>query len=461
MKRIVNFVLLWMALLAFFSCKKESQSQGNVPVVKLREDKLRVSRTNVRMVAELTEFDGLEIIDKGFVYGMEELLQDTVICDNNPPYFFTTVSGLQENTTYYYRAFASNSVGVGWTETMSFVTEYNDLPTVETKDVVVTDNSARIEGRVIDDGGSSILAYGVCWGMGPNPTIDDSLVFGSTVMGVFTCIISGLDCGIPYYVRTYATNNKGTVYGEQREFSIERMPITVNNVDFNMVWVQGGTFRMGAQQDNPNEDNYDEEAYYDESPVHEVTLDSYYIGETEVTQQLWKAVMGSNPSYWKYNFNPVEQVSWDDIVNEFLPRLNALTGYEFRLPTEAEWEYAARGGGKSRDYKYSGSNNIDAVAYYYENSFRQPHVVKQKQPNELGLYDMSGNVCEWCCDWYGDYENIPSSNPQGPASGRYRVHRGGSCISEVGRLCGTTSRDCNVCQLSKQWIGFRLVLSSE
>lgn len=180
----------------------------------------------------------------------------------------------------------------------------------------------------------------------------------------------------------------------------------------NMVYVAGGTFQMGSASGNP---------------VPSVTLSGFYIGRYEVTQEQWQAVMGSNPSGFKGAKRPVEHVSWDD-CQEFIRKLNQLTGKNFRLPTEAEWEYAARGGNKSRGYIYSGSNVIGDVAWYGENSGRQTHNVGTKAPNELGLYDMSGNVLEWCQDWYDSsyYSNSPQTNPTGPSSGSIRVLRGGS-----------------------------------
>jgi len=194
---------------------------------------------------------------------------------------------------------------------------------------------------------------------------------------------------------------------------------TVGNVTFKMVWVEGGTFTMGCTPEQGDD------CWSVESPAHSVTLDGYYIGETEVTQALWTAVMGSNPSYHKGNNLPVEQVSWVD-AQDFIKRLSQLTGCTFSLPTEAEWEYAARGGSKSRGYKYAGSNGIDAVAWYTDNSGSSTHPLAQKAANELGLYDMSGNVWEWCSDWYGGYSSGAQRNPTGPGSGSSRVLRGGS-----------------------------------
>lgn len=193
---------------------------------------------------------------------------------------------------------------------------------------------------------------------------------------------------------------------------------TVNGVKFTMVPVEGGTFTMGATSEQGSD------ALDAEYPAHQVTLSDYYIGQTEVTQALWKVVVGSNPSCHKGDNLPVEQVSWDDCL-VFIQKLNQLTGKQFRLSTEAEWEYAARGGRKSRGYKYAGGNNIGSVAWYCDNSGTGTHPVAAKQANELGIYDMSGNVWEWCSDRYGDYQSSSQSDPQGPSSGSVRVGRGG------------------------------------
>jgi formylglycine-generating enzyme required for sulfatase activity len=194
---------------------------------------------------------------------------------------------------------------------------------------------------------------------------------------------------------------------------------TVNGVSFKMVWVAGGTFQMGATEEQGND------AYDREKPVHRVTLSGFSIGETEVTQELWEAVMGSNPSYFTGDSQlPVEQVSWDD-CQAFIQALNTLTGRSFRLPTEAEWEFAARGGNLSQGYKYAGSNSIGDVAWYMDNSSDVTHPVGTKAPNELGLYDMSGNVFEWCQDWFGSYDSVAQTDPTGPSSGSGRVRRGG------------------------------------
>ena len=226
---------------------------------------------------------------------------------------------------------------------------------------------------------------------------------------------------------------------------------TVNGVSFEMVRVEGGTFRMGATSEQ-EADDWDRE-----KPVHSVTLSSYYIGKTEVTQALWKAVMGSNPSYFKSDNQPVENVSWND-CHEFIRKLNALTGQNFRLPTEAEWEFACRGGNNSRGYKYSGSNNLGSVAWYDGNSGNKTHPVGTKAPNELGIYDMSGNVWEWCADWYGDYSSGAQTNPTGPYGGSNRVYRGGSWNYDVGR-CRSSNRDFYYPWIRDIILGLRLALS--
>ena len=224
-----------------------------------------------------------------------------------------------------------------------------------------------------------------------------------------------------------------------------------NGISIDMVKVEAGTFMMGATSEM--KDPYD-----DEKPVHQVTLtNDYYMGKYEVTQALWQAVMGSNPSNFKGDNLPVEEVSWND-CQEFISKLNSLTGRKFRLPTEAEWEYAARGGKKSRSYQYSGSSNISDVAWYDGNSVNKTHPVGTKQANELGIYDMTGNVWEWCSDWYGFYSSSSQTNPTGADSGSGRVCRGGSWYGNA-RYCRLSFRDCTPPDCRGYNLGLRLALS--
>ena len=272
-----------------------------------------------------------------------------------------------------------------------------------------------------------------------------------------------------------------------------------DGISIDMVRVKAGTFTMGATAEMKN-------PYDDEKPTHRVTLtNDYYIGKYEVTQALWQAVMGNNPSKFKGDNLPVEQVSWND-CQEFISKLNRITGKLFRLPTEAEWEYAARGGKKSRGYQYSGSNNLSDVAWYDDNSVikihavgtKQPnklgiymrgnvwewcqdrydkyssnlldvawyddnsgsktHAVGTKQPNELGIYDMSGNVWEWCQDRYDKYSSFSQVNPTGANSGFDRVFRGGSCIGYAWP-CRSSCRKYDSPDFRNNNLGLRLVLS--
>ena len=208
---------------------------------------------------------------------------------------------------------------------------------------------------------------------------------------------------------------------------------TVNGVSFKMIKVEGGTFTMGDEDDNIEA--------FNSQPAHPVTLSTFLIGQTEVTQELWEAVLGRKPSIDRGDKQPVESVSYYDCMN-FLMKLNELTGMHFRLPFEAEWEYAARGGNLSKGFLYSGSNDPLEVAWYYDNSGNpvpRHKPVAKKSPNELGIYDMSGNVFEWCMDWYENYSSESQTNPTGPNSGTKHVIRGGSYNSNI-VLCRVTSR---------------------
>lgn len=244
--------------------------------------------------------------------------------------------------------------------------------------------------------------------------------------------------------------------------SASAQTFTANGVSFMMIRVDGGTFTMGATSEQGSD------ADSDEKPTHRVTLSGYYIGETEVTQALWEAVMGTSVSDQRDKANkgwslrgvgsnyPMYYISWDE-CQEFIRKLNVLTGKSFRLPTEAEWEYAARGGNQSQGYKYSGSNTLGDVAWYDDNSGDETHPVKTKSSNELGVYDMSGNVWEWCADWYGSYNSSAQTNPTGAASGSFRVFRGGSWSSDAG-LCRVTLRSWSAPGSRGGNLGLRLAL---
>jgi formylglycine-generating enzyme required for sulfatase activity len=225
-------------------------------------------------------------------------------------------------------------------------------------------------------------------------------------------------------------------------------------LQFDMVKVRGGTFTMGCTGEQGSD------CYDWEKPAHQVTVSEFYIGRYEVTQREWRQVIGSDPPGLRFkgcDNCPVEGVSWEDI-QQFLSKLNAMTGKTYRLPTEAEWEYAARGGALSRGYKYSGSNSLDAVAWHDGNSGDKTRPVGQKQANELGLYDMNGNVWEWCQDWYGPYAAGAQTNPKGPSRAANRIIRGGSWNSGA-RYCRNTYRNISNPPSFRSFnLGFRLVL---
>lgn len=223
-----------------------------------------------------------------------------------------------------------------------------------------------------------------------------------------------------------------------------------DGISIDMVRVEAGTFTMGATPEMESPFDW-------EKPTHQVTLtNDYYIGKYEVIQALWQAVMGKNPSKFKGDNLPVEQVSWDD-CQEFISKLNKMTGKKFRLPTEAEWEYAARGGNKSRGYQYSGSNNLSDVAWYEDNSGKKTHAVGSKQSNELGIYDMSGNVSEWCQDRWGYYSSSSQTNPIGANSESLRVRRGGYWGDYAG--CRSSCRFSTALGRRFMTLGLRLILS--
>ena len=419
-----------------------------------------ITYTTAKCGGEVTEGD-YTVTARGVCWstGDNPTIDDSHTVDGGGAGSFTSnITGLTENTTYYVRAYATSSAGTAYGETRTFVTTAYILPTVTTSDVNnITYTTAKCGGEVTE-GDYTVTARGVCWSTGDNPTIDDSHTVDGGGAGSFTSNITGLTENTKYYVRAYAISSAGTAYGETKTFETFKtiLSLTVNGVSFEMVYVEGGTFDMGATSEQGSD------AYDSEKPVHSVTLSGYYIGRCEVTQELWLAVMGSWPgtapsnSYGVGANYPAYYISWNG-CQEFVAELNRLTGMTFRLPTEAEWEYAARGGNQSSHYKYSGSNNIFDVAWHDGNSGDKTHAVGTKTANELGIYDMSGNVREWCSDWYGGYSAGSQTNPQGPSSGSNRVLRGGGWRFNA-RGCRVSSRGSSAPDGSSHHYGLRLVL---
>lgn len=229
--------------------------------------------------------------------------------------------------------------------------------------------------------------------------------------------------------------------------------VWVKGIPIVLVKVEKGTFKMGAT------DEQSVAAQKDERPAHSVTIHTFFIAQTEVTQELWQTIMDNNPSMVVGSNRPVHNVSWYD-CQEFLLQLNAVSGKKFRLATEAEWEYAARGGNRSKAFKFAGGNNVEKLAWNSESEGTELHFVRTKQPNELGLYDMSGNVMEWCNDLYGEYSSKAETDPRGAVYGERRVLRGGSWQTPRGN-CRVSSRHCDIPYDRREDYGLRLVLDEE
>lgn len=329
------------------------------------------------------------------------------------------------------------------------------VPVVTTADFSeLTAESAIVGGEVTEDGGADVTARGVVYSEVAGPTLEVSaLTQDGEGVGVFESKLADLKSSTTYYYRAYATNEAGTAYGEEKSFTTplaETVSFDLNGVALDMVLVEPGTFKMGKPD---SEDRYPGEY---EKPVHNVTLTkSYYIGKFEVTQAQWIAVMGSNPSAIIGDNLPVHMINYSMCL-QFIDALNTLTGKKFSMPTEAQWEYAARGGSKSQGYIYSGSNTLSEVGYsaettaYVGKDFVQP--CGELKPNELGIYDMSGNVQEWVSDYFymTGYEAGDQTDPTGPAEPssqlQERVVRGGSGVVEesfctVYKRVGTTYSD--------------------
>ena len=327
----------------------------------------------------------------------------------------------------------------------------------------ITNTTATANINISNPNGLSITAAGVVYSSSNStPTKADAYIAESStgnLLGNYTLWLSSLTANTTYYVRGYL-NFKGTIYyGSVQTFTTTNLTLTFANLDSNMVLVPAGSFTMGATNEQlaNNGDGY---SVFWSPATQQVTLSSYKICRFEVTQQLWQDVMGSNPSNFTGNLQrPVWQVSWDS-CQIFIDSLNKKTGKNYRLPTEAEWEYAARGGVNSTySYIYSGGNTLNDVAWNSNNSNSQTQTVGNKQANALGLYDMSGNVWEWCSDWYGNYSNSAVTNPQGPSSGTYRVYRGGSWYYD-GKYYRVSYRDGNYPNMPYNG-GLRLAITNQ
>ncbi|MCX8481543.1 MAG: formylglycine-generating enzyme family protein, partial [Sediminibacterium sp.] len=343
------------------------------------------------------------------------------------------LSGLTASTTYYVRGYVNFNGTYYYGGVLTFTTA--NLATVITNNITnITYTSATASLSITNNNNANITMAGFCYSKtNTTPTNTDSVktITNTGILnGTYTITINSFISGSSYYVRAFIVIGGNYIYSTNVvSFTTTTLPTSVTNLYNNMITVNGGTFTMGC---TPKQLQYNGDGYscnVGTPSTQQVTLSTYKICKFEVTQQLWVDVMGSNPSYFNggiYGTNlqrPVEQVSWND-CQAFITRLNQLTSKNYRLPTEAEWEFAARGGNNNDSYYYSGSDNLDSVAWYSSNSGNTRHAVGTKQANQLGLYDMSGNVWEWCSDWYGNYSSSAVTNPIGTASGSSRVVRG-------------------------------------
>lgn len=457
-----TLTLLLLAAITFYcsSCQKEKTIQKDLQLTDFAIAPAgTLAQINVtatypgKLTATLTVSPN-EDMSNAITFTLEK-----TITDDGPYDFVFTATGLQKSTDYWCQVEVGNDYLSRQTEMQKFSTHSKDV-LVKTDNVTSIGFSTAISGgeaTIYDN--STITAHGVCWSTSPNPNTYGSHTLLNSNENCFQCILSDLSANTSYYVCAYVIASNEIIYGNELTFTtIEPIAqsFTISGTTFKMLPVSGGTFEMGATAEQGGD------AWDIETPVHYVTLNDFFMGETEVTKALWKAVMGTNPGNTSGDNLPVGSVSWYD-CNEFVNQLNdklsaQLNGKEFSLPTEAQWEYAARGGQESQGYKYSGSNNIDDVAWYDANSDNQTHPVAQKQANELGLYDMSGNVSEWCFDWFGNYSSGNTQiNPTGPNYGTVRVSRDGAYCDDA-RFCRVSSRNRTYPDYSLSYVGLRLVL---
>jgi formylglycine-generating enzyme required for sulfatase activity len=423
--------------------------------------------------ARLTDAGNGTVTDCGFCYSKSP---NPTTSDQKVSYgvasgtFGKTVSNLEENTTYYVRAYAVNEVGTGYSEETSFTTLAVTTPTLSTVTVSeLHQKSAAFAAQVTSAGNGTITDAGFVYATTHYPTLNDKKIScGKTT--TLQATASNLEPSTTYYVRAYATNEKGTDYGAEKSFqtlSYEVIPYTTitletsyGSLTFDMATVTGGSFVMGAQSTSTSSANYDAQADSNEKPVHNVTVSTFYMGKTPVTQYLWYVVMGSYPAITSAhglgeNY-PIYNVTYAQCQN-FITKLNQLTGKKFRLPTEAEWEFAARGGNNNEGNKYAGSNTIGEVAWYSSNAGGNKHPVAQKSANQLNIYDLNGNVWEWCSDRYGNYSMSDQTNPTGATTGSSRVIRGGA-YNDAATECRVSARSYASESSSFETLGFRLVM---
>jgi len=445
--KTINFyfgMLLVASIVMLSSCKKSDDSTTTSPrIINLTISDIYETTAEcafrVSLVDQIQKA-GLQYDTDSSLSGETKDVSTTLIGDGN---ISLTLTGLIGKTTYYYRAYALTVKG---DSIFSSVSYFQSAP--PPLDVSIT----KIEASFIATTFLLEITAEMAWTITSNQnwcTVQPASGDG--------------DCEIAVSITENTTgairNAIVTITGSDRSLTvtIEQKPVpTINDVEHTMVFVEGGTFMMGCASEQSEDCNLEEK------PSHQVTISDFYIGKYEVTQEQWQVIMGYNPSSFTGDGLPVENVSWDE-VQIFITWLNNLTGKRYRLPTEAEWEFVARGGNGSTDYKYSGSNTADEVAWYWNNIpsktigaegyGSQP--VGTKAPNDLDIYDMSGNVVEWCSDWYGEYNADTQTDPTGPETGSARVCRGGGWVSNESGI-SVLYRGFVTPDLRLNYLGFRL-----
>ena len=412
---------------------------------------------------------GSAVISKGFCWDIKEdfNLDDCIDYTVNGiglGEFNAQIYDLTEGATYYVKAYATNERGTDYGSIREFITPLMALPTVTTNDITNISNTfATGGGHVLENGNAAIIARGVCWNTTGAPNLEDNLGFTQDGIGLgsFVSSITALEEHVLCYVSAYATNEFGTAYGEVKSFT----PSLIEWVD-----VLGGSFQMGSNNGST-----------DEQPIHLVNIDGFKMSKYEITHQQFCVFLNDIACNSDGTYNGTEYIAMHEadcfieyIDGTFIPKegknhnpvafvtwfgANAFSIWAGgRLPTEAEWEYAAQGGVYAEATTYSGSNIIEDVAWYFTNSDSRTHEVGALVPNELGIYDMSGNVWEWLSDWYGSeyYSISPENNPPGPETGTERLFRGGSWRSGAG-YCRVSYRSANLPTYSGDFIGLRVV----